>query len=118
VGGYKLKYSNLQIMRKSYAKLPDVVALPSLTEIQKKSYDDFLQKDFLPEERKNVGLQSLFAEIFPVVSITKKLEMHFVHYSFGVPKYTIIECKRRGMTYQVPFKVTLRIKAPNDIMKE
>ncbi len=105
-------------MRKSYAKLPDVVALPSLTEIQKKSYDDFLQKDFLPEERKNVGLQSLFAEIFPVVSITKKLEMHFVHYSFGVPKYNINECKRRGMTYQVPFKVTLRIKGPNDIMKE
>jgi len=118
VGGYKLNYSNLQIMRKSYATLPDVVPLPSLTEIQKKSYDDFLQKDFLPEERRNIGLQSLFNEIFPVVSITKKLEMHFVHYSFGVPKYSIIECKRRGMTYQVPLKVTLRIKGPNDVMKE
>lgn len=74
--------------------------------------------DKLPEERTNVGLQSLFNEIFPISSTSKKLEMHFVHYSFGVPKYDINECKRRGMTYQVPLKVTLRIKGPNDVMKE
>ncbi|MCK5851733.1 DNA-directed RNA polymerase subunit beta [bacterium] len=105
-------------MRKSYASLPDLVPLPSLTEVQRKSYDDFLQKDLLPEERKNKGLQSLFNEIFPVVSTSKKLEMHFVHYSFGVPKYNILECKRRKMSYQVPLKVTLRLKGPDDIMKE
>jgi len=105
-------------MRKSYASLPDLVSLPSLTEVQRKSYDDFLQKDLLPEERKNKGLQALFNEIFPVVSTSKKLEMHFVHYSFGVPKYNILECKRRKMSYQVPLKVTLRIKGPDDIMKE
>ena len=105
-------------MRKNYASLPDLVPLPSLTEVQRKSYDDFLQKDLLPEERKNKGLQSLFNEIFPVVSTSKKLEMHFVHYSFGVPKYNILECKRRKMSYQVPLKVTLRIKGPDDIMKE
>ncbi len=105
-------------MRKSYASLPDLVPLPSLTEVQRKSYDDFLQKDLLPEERTNKGLQSLFNEIFPVVSTSKKLEMHFVHYSFGVPKYNILECKRRKMSYQVPLKVTLRIKGPDDIMKE
>ncbi|RLD10288.1 MAG: DNA-directed RNA polymerase subunit beta [Chlamydiae bacterium] len=105
-------------MRKNYASLPDLVPLPSLTEVQRKSYDDFLQKDLLPEERKDIGLQSLFNEIFPVVSTSKKLEMHFVHYSFGVPKYNILECKRRKMSYQVPLKVTLRIKGPDDIMKE
>ncbi len=105
-------------MRKSYASLPDLVPLPSLTEVQRKSYDDFLQKELLPEERKDKGLQALFNEIFPVVSTSKKLEMHFVHYSFGVPKYNILECKRRKMSYQVPLKVTLRIKGPDDIMKE
>ena len=105
-------------MRKSYASLPDLVPLPSLTEVQRKSYADFLQKELLPEERKNKGLQALFNEIFPVVSTSKKLEMHFVHYSFGVPKYNILECKRRKMSYQVPLKVTLRIKGPDDIMKE
>jgi len=104
--------------RISYAKLPDAVPLPALTEVQRKSYDEFLQKDVLPEQRINVGLQSLFNEIFPIVSQTRKLEMHFVHYSFGVPKYDIVECQRRGMTYQVPLKVTLRIKGPGDVMKE
>jgi DNA-directed RNA polymerase subunit beta len=105
-------------MRINYGKLKDVVPLPPLTEVQRKSYEEFLQKDLLPEERRNVGLQSLFNEIFPVVSVSRKLEMHFVHYSFGVPKYDIVECKRRGMTYQAPLKVTLRIKGPNDVMKE
>ncbi len=104
--------------RTNYATLPDVVPLPALTEVQRKSYDEFLQKDLLPEERINVGLQALFNEIFPIVSQTRKLEMHFVHYSFGVPKYDIVECQRRGMTYQVSLKVTLRIKGPNDVMKE
>lgn len=74
--------------------------------------------DKLPEERENIGLQALFQEFFPISSTTKKLEMHFVHYSFGVPKYDIQECKRRGLTYQVQLKVTLRIKGPNDVMKE
>ncbi|NLF40111.1 DNA-directed RNA polymerase subunit beta, partial [bacterium] len=105
-------------MRKNYAKIPDVVPLPPLTDIQRRAYEAFLQKDVLPEERTEVGLQALFKEIFPVASASKKLEMQFVHYSFGVPKYDINECKRRGMTYQVPLKVTLRIKGPNDVMKE
>ncbi len=105
-------------MREYYGKLKDVVPLPPLTEVQRKSYEEFLQRDLLPEERKSIGLQALFNEIFPVVSISRKLEMHFVHYSFGVPKYDIVECKRRGMTYQAPLKVTLRIKGPNDVMKE
>jgi len=105
-------------MRKSYASLPDLVPLPSLTEVQRKSYDDFLQKNLLPEERKSKGLQALFNEIFPIESVSKKLRMDFVHYSFGVPKYNILECKRRKKTYQVPLKVTLRIKGPADVMKE
>jgi len=104
--------------RTSYGSLPDVVGLPPLTDIQQKSYDDFLQKDVLPEERKDIGLQALFKEIFPITSASRKLEMHFVHYSFGVPKYDIVECLRRGMTYQAPLKVTLRIKGPSDVMKE
>jgi len=112
------KYIQTEIMRKNYASLPDLVPLPSLTEVQRKSYNDFLQKDLLPEERKDLGLQSLFNEIFPVVSTSKKLEMHFVHYSFGVPKYNVLECKRRKMSYQIPLKVTLRIKGHGDIMKE
>ena len=67
-------------MRISYGKLKDSVPLPPLTEVQRKSYEEFLQKDLLPEERRSIGLQALFNEIFPVVSVSRKLEMHFVHY--------------------------------------
>jgi len=106
------------IPRTVYASLPDVVPLPPLTEMQRKSYDGFLQKDLLPEERKPIGLQALFKEIFPITSASRKLEMQFSHYSFGVPKYDEPECIRRGKTYEASLKVTLRIKGPNDLMKE
>jgi len=107
-----------KIPRTVYAILPDVVPLPPLSEMQRKSYDEFLQKDLLPEERGPVGLQALFKEIFPIASASRKLEMQFAHYSFGVSKYDEIECMRRGKTYEAPLKVTLRIKGPNDVMKE
>ncbi len=95
--------------------------LPPLTAVQCDSYAKFLQQDKMPEERKPEGLQLLFTKAFPIISNNKKLEMHFVHYSFGAPKYTIDECKRRGKTYEVPIKAMLRVKgklSTEEVVKE
>lgn len=95
--------------RRSYAKIPTVMELPNLIEIQKKSYADFLQKDVPPEERENIGLQAAFLEIFPISDFTDKLMLEFVSYSLGESKYDVLECQERGMTYAVPLKVKVNL---------
>ena len=95
--------------------------LPPLTAVQRESYAQFLQQDKMPEERKQEGLQQLFTKAFPIESNNKKLRMEFVHYSFGAPKYTIDECKRRGKTYEVAIKAKLRVvgkQGSEDVIKE
>jgi DNA-directed RNA polymerase subunit beta len=95
--------------RRSYAKIPTIMELPDLIEIQKKSYDDFLQKDVDPDDRKNIGLQAAFLEIFPISDFSDTLTLEFVSYSLGEPKYDVLECQERGMTYAAPLKVKLRL---------
>ncbi|MBD3183524.1 DNA-directed RNA polymerase subunit beta [Candidatus Poribacteria bacterium] len=96
-------------VRRSYAKIPAVMELPDLIEIQKKSYAEFLQKDVSPEERSNIGLQAAFLEVFPVTDYSDTLTLEFVSYSLGEPKYDVQECQERGMTYAAPLKVKVRL---------
>ena len=95
--------------RRSYAKIPTVMEFPNLIEIQKKSYEDFLQQDVEPEERADQGLQAAFLEIFPVSDYSDSLTLEFVSYSLGEPKYDVSECQERGMTYAAPLKVKVRL---------
>lgn len=95
--------------RRSYAKIPTIMELPNLIEIQKKSYKNFLQKDIEPEERQNIGLQAAFTEIFPVSDFSDTLTLEFVEYSLGESKYDVLECQERGMTYAVPLKVKVKL---------
>ena len=95
--------------RRSYAKIPTTMELPDLIEIQKKSYEDFLQKDVEPEKRKNMGLQAAFLEVFPISDFTEMLTLEFVNYSLGEPKYDVFECQERGMTYAAPLKVRVNL---------
>ena len=95
--------------RRSYAKIPAIMELPDLIEIQKKSYEEFLQKDIPPEERPPVGLQEAFLEVFPITNYSGTLTLEFVSYSLGEPKYDVMECQERGMTYATPLKVRVRL---------
>ena len=83
--------------------------LPNLIEIQKKSYEDFLQKDIPPEQREDKGLQAVFKEIFPIYDLTETSYLEFVSYSIGKPKYEVNECQERGMTYAAPLKIRVRL---------
>ena len=95
--------------RLSYGKIPEIMDLPDLIEVQKSSYEEFLQRNALPEERKDKGLQAVFNEIFPIPDFSETSELQFVSYSLGIPKYDINECQSRGFSYALPVKVCVRL---------
>jgi DNA-directed RNA polymerase subunit beta len=83
--------------------------LPDLLEIQTKSYSAFLQSDISPRQRKKQGLHGVFQSLFPVNDVKGYYSLEYDGYKLGVPKYTIKECKERGMTFAVPLKVDMSL---------
>jgi DNA-directed RNA polymerase subunit beta len=97
-------------VRKDFGKIPSIVEIPNLIEIQQQSYEQFLQKDVASEKREDIGLQAVFKSVFPIADYNGNASLEFHSYHFGDPKYTVEECHDRGMTYAIPLKVTLRLK--------
>jgi len=96
-------------VRKSFAKTSQILEPPHLIAMQRESYEHFLQRKIAPELRKDHGLQSIFQSIFPISDFNGLCSLEFVRYSFGEPKYTVAECIERGMTFEVPLKITVRL---------
>ncbi|MFO7915730.1 MAG: DNA-directed RNA polymerase subunit beta [Candidatus Krumholzibacteriales bacterium] len=95
--------------RVDFSKIPQVMDLPHLLDIQLKSYEDFLQPSTAKDKRKNIGLESVFRSIFPVESTKGNFTLEYNGYTVGEPKYSIEECKDRDLTYSVPLKTSLRL---------
>jgi DNA-directed RNA polymerase subunit beta len=95
--------------RRNFGKIKKVVDIPNLIEIQRRSYDEFLQKDSVIEDRKNVGLQAVFKSVFPIKDFNENAELDFVGYSIGEPKFDIDECHQRGNNFAAPLKVTVHL---------
>src|SRR5256886_399191 len=95
--------------RKDFGKIPSIVEIPNLIEVQKRSYETFLQKDVVPDRREEIGLQAVFKSVFPIADYNDNALLEFDSYHFGDPKYTVEECHDRGMTFAIPLKVTLRL---------
>jgi DNA-directed RNA polymerase subunit beta len=83
--------------------------MPNLIEVQKTSYDQFLQMDVKLEDREQLGIQEVFNSVFPIRDFAERAELQFVHYELEEPKYDVEECQQRGITYAAPLKVTLRL---------
>ena len=96
-------------VRKSFAKTSRIVEPPHLIAMQRHSYDRFLQRDVDPDSREDFGLQAIFKNIFPLTDFNGLCSLEFVRYAFGEAKYTVEECIERGMTYEVPVKITVRL---------
>ncbi len=96
-------------VRKSFAKTSQVMEPPHLINMQRHSYERFLQRDIDPDDREDYGLQAIFKDIFPIKDFNGVCLLEFVRYSFGEPKYTVAECVERGMTYDLPVKITVRL---------
>ncbi len=97
--GASSSFGRLRTGRKSYARTPTVLELPKLTEVQLRSFEWF----------KTEGLRELFAEISPITSFNKNLELHFGDFYFGEPKYPEDECRERDITFSAPLWVKVKL---------
>ena len=98
-------------IRKNFAKLTEPPQIPNLIEIQKQSYEKFLQAHVDPDKREEHGLQSVFKSVFPIKDFQGTAALEFVSYHLEKPKYDVDECHQRGMTYAAPIKVMIRLVA-------
>jgi len=96
-------------VRKDYGKIPAAVEMPNLIEVQKTSYDRFLQEGVPAAERTQTGLQEVFKSVFPIEDFSGRGTLEYVAYEFEAPKYDVEECQQRGITFAAPLKVTLRL---------
>ncbi|QTL05513.1 DNA-directed RNA polymerase subunit beta [Aquabacter sp. L1I39] len=96
-------------IRKFFGKIKEVAEMPNLIEVQKASYDQFLQIEEPKGGRADDGLQAVFKSVFPISDFSGAAMLEFVRYEFEPPKYDVDECRQRGMTFAAPLKVTLRL---------
>ncbi|PCJ63008.1 MAG: DNA-directed RNA polymerase subunit beta [Planctomycetota bacterium] len=101
-----------------YGKVKEELEIPSLSKIQLDSYSEFLQENTKIEDRKNVGLEAIFREIFPIVSSDGEIRMEYVSYSFGLPRHTTEECKDLKLTFAKSMKLNLRLVTPDEVVEE
>ena len=104
-----LTFTGRKRIRKSFGRIAEVAAMPNLIEVQKSSYDKFLQADIPEAERGDAGMNGVFQSVFPIKDFAETAELHYVKFNLEDPKYDVEECQQRGMTYAAPLKVTLRL---------
>lgn len=96
-------------LRKDFSKIKRIVEIPNLIEVQKRSYETFLQMNVPTDKRDEFGLQGVFNSVFPIKDFNNTASLEFVSYSFEKPRYDVAECRQRGMTYEAPMKVVVRL---------
>jgi len=105
------KYS---VQRISFSKIPEVLKIPDMLNVQLSSFHEFLQPEVDPSDREMRGLQAVFNSIFPIVDSRENYILEFLEYYIDKPKYSIIECQERGVTYAVPLKAKLRLSSKDE----
>jgi DNA-directed RNA polymerase subunit beta len=104
-----LTFNGRKRVRKFFGSIRDVTEMPNLIEVQKASYDQFLQVDEPKGGRPDEGLQAVFNSVFPISDFAGTALLEFVKFEFEQPKYDVEECRQRSMTFAAPLKVTLRL---------
>jgi len=105
----KRSFTEKKKFRRSFARIKDVFDTPNLIQLQKKSYEDFLQENISPDARRQIGLQEVFTSMFPISDYANKGELHFVSYRFDPPQYDEEECRYKGLTYASPLRAVFRL---------
>ena len=102
-------FSGRKRIRKYFGKLREVAEMPNLIEVQKSSYDLFLESGDGEVPIDGEGIQGVFQSVFPIKDFNETAVLEFVRYELEAPKYDVEECQQRDMTYACPLKVTLRL---------
>ncbi len=93
----------------NFARIPSIIPIPELLDMQKKSFMDFLQENVSTEKRKIQGLLATLLDVFPMTNADDTLELQFLGYELGEPKYTIEEAISKDATYSAPLKIMIRL---------
>ena len=101
--------ANNQLLRKHFQEIKRIIDIPNLIDIQKNSYQRFLQADLPATARQNIGVEGVFRSVFPIRDFSETCSLEYVDYSLGTPKYDVEECHQRGMTFAAPMKVKVRL---------
>ena len=96
-------------IRKSFGRIPEAVQMPNLIEVQRSSYEQFLQREVRPGMRRDEGVEAVFKSVFPIKDFNERAVLEYVSYEFEEPKYDVEECIQRDMTFAAPLKVKLRL---------
>ncbi len=104
--------------RINFGKIKEIIAPPNLIELQTNSYAEFLQIEVAPTKRKNIGLQAVFKEVFPIESYDGKVVLDYHSYDIGEPKNDWLECLREGITFGAPLYVTFLLKEEKGTKEE
>src|SRR5881397_165122 len=104
--------------RISFGKIKEIITPPNLIELQTNSYTEFLQLNVAPTRRKNMGLQAVFKEVFPIESYDGKCVLDYHSYDIGEPKNDWLESLREGITFGAPLYVTFLLKEEKGTKEE
>ena len=104
--------------RINFGSLKEVIEPPNLIQNQIDSFKEFLQMEVPPSQRKNVGLQSVFRDVFPIESYDARCMLDFSSYKLTEPKYSEIECLRDGVTYSVGLYVKFSLREEEQMKEE
>jgi DNA-directed RNA polymerase subunit beta len=96
-------------VRKNFGKIPEILAIPNLIEIQLRSFARFLQAEIPPEKREENGLQAAFKSVFPILDYNETASIEFLEYVMGQPKYELRECLDKGINYASPLKIKVKL---------
>ncbi|MBY0355474.1 MAG: DNA-directed RNA polymerase subunit beta [Rickettsiales bacterium] len=102
-------FTSRKRIRKSFGKIKSAALMPNLIEVQKNSYDQFLQMVVPQKGRTNTGLHGVMKSVFPVNDFSETSTLEYVSYTFDAPKYDVDECRQRGINFSAPLRVTLRL---------
>ncbi|MBI4806983.1 MAG: DNA-directed RNA polymerase subunit beta [Desulfovibrio sp.] len=94
---------------KSFGKVDDSVTIPHLLNLQVDSYELFLQRDVPPASRADAGLEGVFRSVFPIEDFNKTASLEYVNYEIGEPKYDVPECISKGLTFEAPLRIKVRL---------
>jgi len=96
-------------VRKEFGGKRKIIDIPDLIGMQRESFEGFLQRDVSPQDREEKGLHSVFKSVFPIKDFTDTSSLEYVSYSFGETKHSMQECISRGMTYDIPVNIRVRL---------
>jgi DNA-directed RNA polymerase subunit beta len=100
-----------RVLRKrlNFGKVPPILDIPNLIEIQKKSFEKFLQKDIPAEQKEDSGLQAAFLSVFPILDYNETASIEFLGYTLGEPKFSVRDCLQKGITHAAPLKIKVKL---------